>query len=194
LFGAAHPKFRVPISEAHKQDISKTLKAYYAADYNNHPRVGKRHSEETKAQISRNRMGKMAGDSHYRFGQTVSEDVRKKIGDAQRGKSKAPRVISEEGRAKIKAAAAAGHYASFAGKHHTDEARDRMGEGIRVLPSGQTFATITKMREALGVSISAVHRALKSNRPILLGPHKGLSFQYQDPERETARLMAVKGG
>lgn len=145
-------------------------------------------SEETRAKLSASRVGKHAGDKHYRFGQTVSEEVRKKIGDTQRGRSKAPRVISEEGMAKIRAAASAGHYATFTGKHHSDETKKLLGEGIIVQPSGRRFDTITEMRAALGVPISLVHRSLKTNKPVARGVHTGLSFQYQDERREAERL------
>jgi group I intron endonuclease len=149
-------------------------------------------SDETRAKMSKAMLGRFAGDKHYRFGQTVSDEVKEKIGAAQRGKPKAPdRVITPEGRAKIAAAAEAGHYASFKGKQHSAASRKLMGDGIVVLPSGRRFDTITEMREALGVPIATVHRSLRSNKPIALGAHKGLSFQYQDPEREAARLAAV---
>lgn len=187
--GDKHPSFGKAITTEQKTAISGTLKQYYAERPENHPRFGKHLSDASRAKISEHRKGKMAGADHYRFGQTVSEEVRKKIGDTQRGKSKAPRIISPEGRAKIRAAAEAGHYDSFQGKHHTEESRKLMGQGIIVMPSGRRFDTITEMRQALGVSISAVHRSLKANRPIALGMHKGLSFQYQDPEREAARVQ-----
>lgn len=145
-------------------------------------------SPETRAKMRAAMIGRFAGERHYRYGKTVSDDVRKKIGDSQRGKPKAPRTISAEGMEKIRAAAAAGHYSSFAGRQHTEETKKRLGEGIVVLPSGQRFDTITEMRAALGVSITSVHRALKSNKPIAHGPHAGLSFQYQDPTREQERL------
>ena len=67
------------------------------------PRTGTKHSEETKQKISQNRMGKMAGEEHYRYGKTVSEEIRKKIGDAQRGVKKAPRIYTPEGLEKARA-------------------------------------------------------------------------------------------
>jgi group I intron endonuclease len=60
-------------------------------------RTGIAHSEESKAKTSANRTGKAAGSEHYRFGQTVSEEVRKKIGDTQRGVEKGPRTFTPEG-------------------------------------------------------------------------------------------------
>lgn len=148
-------------------------------------------SAETRAKMSKAMQGRFAGAKHYRYGKTVSDEVKQKIGAAQRGKPKAERFITPEGMTKIRAAAEAGHYDHWTGRHHTEESKKLMGTGIVVLPLNQYFDTITDMRQALGVSISAVHRSLKSNRPIAAGEHKGLSFRYQDPEREAARLAAV---
>ena len=62
-----------------------------------HPRQGVSHTDESKAQMSETRKGKAAGKDHYRYGKTVSEEVRKKIGDAQRGVPKAPRTFTPDG-------------------------------------------------------------------------------------------------
>ena len=55
------------------------------------PRLGKTHSELTKAKIRANRV------APYRYGQTVSPEVREKIGAAQRGVAKAPRTYTPDG-------------------------------------------------------------------------------------------------
>ena len=47
--------------------------------------------------MSETRRGKAAGPEHYRYGKTVSEETRKKIGDTQRGKPKGPRTYTPEG-------------------------------------------------------------------------------------------------
>lgn len=60
-------------------------------------RTGIPHSEESKAQVSANRRGKHAGADHYRYGQTLSDEVKEKIGAAQRGVAKDPRTFSPEG-------------------------------------------------------------------------------------------------
>ena len=61
------------------------------------PRLGIPMTDASKAQLSRNRKGKAAGENHYRYGKTVSEETRKKIGDTQRGVKKKPRTYSEDG-------------------------------------------------------------------------------------------------
>ena len=95
-FGALHPQFGIPKSETHRQDISATLKAFYAEDPANHPRRGRKHTPEALAKIAANRTAP-AGEAHYRYGQTVSPEVREKIGAAQRGVKKEPRVYTPEG-------------------------------------------------------------------------------------------------
>lgn len=176
----AHPCFGVPKSEQTRAAIAASLTAVYAADPTSHPRYGKTHTDETKAKMSASRTGKMTGDRHYRFGQTLSAEVREKIGAAQRGVKKAPRVLTDEGRAKIKAAAAAGHYASFLGRQHTAEAKAKMSQAVQtVSPEGvtTTYPSITALREALGLKAPTVNRALKSGLPLTKGPFRGWTFK-----------------
>jgi len=91
-----HPQFGVPKSEEQRQKISTTLKEYYAKAPENHPRYGKRHSEETIAKmIAKKHVPK--GAEHYRYGKIVSDEVRKKIGDTQRSIKKGSRVYTEDG-------------------------------------------------------------------------------------------------
>lgn len=79
----AHPAFGRPKSPETRAAISATLKAYYAADPNNHPRRGKTHTEETRAKL-REKCGRK-GEANANYGKTLSAEQRKKIGDTQRG-------------------------------------------------------------------------------------------------------------
>lgn len=146
-------------------------------------RLGLKHTEASKQRVSDNRKGKHAGEAHYRFGQTVSEEVRKKIGDTQRGKPKAPgRQVSPEGMAKIRAAAEAGHYASFKGKQHSEEAKAKMRRPVyAVLPdrSERVFSGLTEIRDTMGVAIATTIRACKSGKPIAFGAMAGWVLAYQ---------------
>jgi len=176
-----HPNFGVARTPYTKEQISIALKEYYAKAPENHPRYGKHHTEETKARISESRTGKMAGANHYRYGQTLSDEVRAKIGDTQRGVPKAPRTISAEGMAKIRASAAAGNYSHFQGKTHTEEAKAKMSRRIEaVSPTGEVTAypSITALREATGLKPPTVNRALQSGNPVAKGLHQGWSFRY----------------
>lgn len=77
-----------------REKIAQSLKDHYAE--NTHPRQGKKHTPETLAKIAANRVPPK-GENHYRYGKTVSEETRKKIGDTQRGKKKGPRTFTPEG-------------------------------------------------------------------------------------------------
>lgn len=180
--GSASPNFGMHVTDAQKEAISTKLKAFYAADPRNHPRFGKHHTPEALAKISANRTPP-AGAAHYRYGQTVSAEVREKIGAAQRGVKKAPRVITPEGRAKIAAAAAAGHYASFTGKTHTAETKEKMSRAILATLPDRTqrrFVSLTEMRDTLGVSIASVIRGCKGGKPVKCGACVGWVLSYAD--------------
>jgi group I intron endonuclease len=148
------------------------------------PRLGLTLSEESRAQLSINRKGKHAGEDHYRYGQSVSEEVRQKIGDAQRGKPKAPgRKVSEAGKAKIQAAAAAGHYSHWKGREHTEEAKTKLRRPIyAILPDGtrKDFAGTALAGEELGVVYPMLVRAMKAQKPIAKGRLAGWLFCYTD--------------
>ncbi len=166
-------------TEETRRAIAATLRERFK-DPTAHPRYGKSHTDETKAKISETRTGKMAGEKHYRFGQTLSAEVREKIGAAQRGVKKGPRVLTEEGRAKIRAAAEAGHYANFAGKRHTDAAKAKMSQQVIATdPSGTEtrYSSITALRAATGLLPPTVNRALKTGAPLVKGKFRGWSFR-----------------
>lgn len=186
-----HPAFGRPKSDSERAAISQKLKAYYAEAPENHPRFGTMHTEETKAKISAKRKGKTAGDAHYRYGQVVSEEVRQKIGDTQRGIKKAPRVVSEEGKAKIAAAAAAGHYNHWEGKHHTEESKQRMSKRVIEITNNMEFNSLTAVLEHYGMTMPTLRRALVSDKPITKGKFAGLWFRYRGMTFEdTTALLA----
>lgn len=177
-----HPNFGVPKSEEQREKISRSLKEFYAKNYFNHPRVGKTHNEETKERI---RQAKLANPQRAWLGKERDEETRAKIGDAQRGKPKAPgRKVSEEGRAKIRANIEAGRsHMHWLGRKHTEEARARMSR--RVLASfhdGQTmeFGSLTATLEHFSLKMPSLNRALKSGKPLAKGPRAGWSFKYVD--------------
>jgi hypothetical protein len=148
------------------------------------PRLGLTLSEESKQQLSANRKGKHAGEDHYRYGQTVSEEVRQKIGDTQRGKPKGPgRKVSEAGKAKIQAAAAAGHYSHWKGREHTEEAKTKLRRPIyAILPDGsrKDFAGTALAGEELGVAYPMLVRAMKLEKFVAKGKFAGWLFCYAD--------------
>jgi group I intron endonuclease len=172
-----HPNFGVPKTEEQRQQISKTLKEFYAADYNNHPRVGKTHTEETKAKIS---ASKRANPSKYWGGKERDEETKLKISIAQSGKPKAPgRKVSEEGRAKIQANIEAGlSHKHWTGRAHTEESKLKMSKAVFVMPDGIMFPSLTAVLNRYGIKMPTLQRALQSGKPISKGRLVGYSFKY----------------
>lgn len=150
------------------------------------PRLGIVLSEVAKQNISEGRKGKHGGANHYRYGQTISEDVRKKIGDAQRGKPKKPgRKISYAGMEKIRAAAEAGHYSHWEGRNHTEESKDKMRRPlVGVDPSGvrHDYPGTKLAGDALGIAYTMLVRVIKDGGRVAKGKLAGWQFFYADEE------------
>lgn len=146
-------------------------------------RTGIAHTEETKIKTSLNRKGKAAGSEHYRYGKTLSEEVRKKIGDTQRGKpKKAGRKVSEEGKAKIRANIEAGRsHMHWVGKTHTEEAKQKLRRAMyALLPDGsrRDFIGVSAAGQELGVAYPMILRACRAGKPIAKGKFKDWQFFY----------------
>ena len=179
------PNFGRVMQEEQKQQISASLKQFYAQDYFNHPRVGKTHSEETRQRI---RQAKLANPTRAWQGKVRDDETRKKIGDAQRGKPKSLRMLTEEGRAKVMAAAAAGRYSHWQGRQHTEEAKQKMRKRIRAHPpTGESieYDSLTAVLIALRLKMPTLSRALKSKKPLSKGPKQGWRFEYVDTPSST---------
>lgn len=154
------------------------------------PRLGIPMTEASKQRLSENRTGKAAGSEHYRYGQTVSPEVRAKIGAAQRGKPKKEgRKVSEAGKAKIKSNIEAGRsHKHWTGRTHTEESKAKMSRPVvAITDSGSEIhaASITQLREMTGLKPPTINRALKSGQPLMRGKFAGWSFKYVDPSSTT---------
>lgn len=162
---------------------AETMKKYYSN--NPHPRTGLTHTEDSLEQMSKSRTGKAAGSEHYRYGKTVSEETKKKIGDSQRGVPKGPgRTVSPEGMAKIRAAAELGHYSHWKGRKHSKESKAKMSKPVSLFTVEGVeirFASITHLRLGYDMTATTVNRALKSGKPFSKGPHKGVVIKYSEP-------------
>lgn len=150
------------------------------------PRLGIVLSEVAKQNISEGRKGKHGGVNHYRYGQRVSEDVRKKIGDAQRDKPKKPgRKVSAAGMAKIRAAAEAGHYSHWEGRNHTEEAKEKLRRpliGIDPFGVRHEFKGTAVAGEGLGVPYQMLVRTCRNGGRVAKGRLAGWQFFYADEE------------
>jgi group I intron endonuclease len=79
-------------SDEMRQRLAEKTKAF--SETHGSPRLGHRHTEETKECI---RQKKLADPVRYWQGKTRSEETKAKISAAQKGVAKAPRVYTEEG-------------------------------------------------------------------------------------------------
>jgi group I intron endonuclease len=172
-------------ADAPMRDASPEMRARLAEktkawlEREGHPRQGEKHLPETLSLISKNRKGKAAGPDHYRYGKTVSPEVRAKIGATQRGKPKAPgRKISAEGMAKIRAAAAAGHFSHWKNRKHTEETKAKMSKTVFVMPDGILFPSLTSVLQYYDIKMPTLNRALKSGKPLSKGKLAGYEFSY----------------
>ena len=145
------------------------------------PRLGKTHSEATKAKIRANRVPP-AGETHYRYGKTVSDETKAKISAAQKGRAN-PRKglkMSEQGRANVAASVKRGAESHFYGKRPTNA--DSLQKRVYVLkPEGvqEEFPSLTCVRDTVGVSIATIIRACKSGKPIQTGTAAGWKMSYE---------------
>lgn len=166
-----------------KEKISVTLRSHY--ETNRSPMLGKKHSPETIAKIKANKHVP-SGENHYRYGKTVSDETKKKIGDSQRGIAKgAGRRVSEEGMIKIREAAAKGHYSHQQGMALSEETREKMSKPIRELTEGKTFTSLTNALEYYDMLMPTMTRALKTGKAIIKGNKRGLQFIYISSEELT---------
>ena len=180
IYGEAHFNFGKTMAEDQKAQISKALKEFYAEDYFNHPRVGKVHSEETKAKIS---AAKLANPVKPWLGKERSEETKAKISAAQAGKPKVPgRKVSEEGRAKIRSNIEAGRsHKHWLGRNHSEESRLKMSKRVLAVHAdgrSMEFNSLTETLQFFGMKMPTLNRALKSGNPVTKGEHKGWQFHY----------------
>lgn len=159
-----------------RQRLAEKTKTF--SDTHGSPRLGHRHTEETKERI---RQKKLANPVRYWQGKTRSDETKAKIGATQKGKPKAPgRKVSAEGLAKIKANIEAGRsHMHWLGRRHTEDAKAKMSRPVAAInPTAveTVYASITALRDALGLTPPTVNRALKSGKPLTKGKFAGWRF------------------
>jgi len=177
VYGAEHFNFGKEMATTQKEQISQSLKEFYAQDYANHPRVGKQHTEETKAKIS---ASKKANPVAYWEGKERNQETKAKISKAQLGKPKAPgRKVSEAGKAKIRANIEAGRsHMHWLGRTHTEESKQKMRKSVVERTSGQVFDSLTAVLAHYQMTMPTLRRALVAGKPITKGKFAGLVFVY----------------
>jgi len=136
-------------------------------------------SEETKQKISKNRLGKHGGESHYRYGKVVPQAVRDKIGNTQRGVQKP--VRSEEHRKNLSIANAGNQ--NWLGKTHSEESIAKMSRPIvAVKPDGTKveFTGLSAIKKEYGVALPTIIRACRSGKAVRIGVLSGWVLSYKD--------------
>jgi len=172
-----HPSFGSIVSDDEKLRISSALKAYYAEDPDNHPRVGTEHTDETKAKISAKVQQAVVEGRGGKF--IPSEETRKRMSQALKGNQNAKgHVRSEEHRRKL-AEAVTGNQ-NWLGRTHTEETKAKLSKRVLETTTGTKFPSLSAVLAHYGLKMPTLRRALVSGRPLSKGPHQGLAFRYLD--------------
>jgi group I intron endonuclease len=180
--GERHPSFGVPVSEEQREQISQTLKEFYAQDYFNHPRVGKQHTEETKAKIGEKVRQAVAEGRGGAF--IPSEETRQKMSDALKGNQNAKGYKRSEAEREAIRQRTLGNQ-NWLGKNHTEEAKDKLRRPvIALLPDGtrREFKGIALAGEELGTPYQMLIRICRDKKPVVRGKFAGWQFFYADEE------------
>lgn len=177
-----HPNFGKPKTDVEREQISQTLKEFYAADPNNHPRVGKQHTEETKAKIGE-KVRQAAAEG--RGGAFIpSEETRQKMSDALKGNQNAKGYKRSEAEREAIRQRTLGNQ-NWLGKTHTEEAKERMRRPvIALMPDGtrREFKGIALAGEELGTPYQMLVRICRDKKPVVRGKFAGWQFFYADEE------------
>lgn len=175
VYGAANPKFGVPVSEEQREQISQTLKDFYAQDYFNHPRVGKQHTEETKAKIGEKVRQAVAEGRGGAF--IPSDETRQKMSEALKGNQNALGYKRTDAEREAIRQRTLGNQ-NWLGKKHTEEAKEKMRKKVLEQTSGQIFDSLTAVLTHYQMTMPTLRRALVSGKPITKGKFVGLVFVY----------------
>ena len=156
-------------------------------------RLGQSLNDESREKLSRNRTGKASGEDHYRYGKAVSQEIRDKISDTQKGRPSKMKgmKMSEQGRANVSAAVKRGAESHFYGKRPVNA--DSMQRQVTVQYSDgrvETYESLTYIRDTFGVTIPTIIRACKSGNRVERGSFAGAVIWYaDDPKPSSADEM-----
>ena len=177
-----HPAFGRAVSTEERAAISKRLKEHYAADPENHPRYGTRHTEETKQKISAKVRAAVADGRGGKF--IPSDETRKKMSDALKGNKCAVGAVRTPEQRQQMSERAMGNTV-WRGRTHTTESRRKMSKRIVELTSKREFESLSAAHTHYGMNMISLRRALVADRPITKGKFCGLHFQYALPRTTT---------
>ena len=165
-----------------RDKISAGLRRRYE-DPDYAPRVGKRHSEETRAEISAKVQAALAEGRSGKF--IPSAETRLRMSQALKGNQNAKgHVRTEEHRQKL-AEANRGNQ-NWLGKTHTEESKAKMSKRVLEVTTNTEFPSLTATLEHYGFKMPTLRRALLTGKPLAKGVHKGLIFRYIEPSEGAA--------
>lgn len=180
--GEASPNFGRTWSHGMRSQIATALKAYYAEDPNNHPRVGTQHTKEAKAKISVKVNQAVAEGRAGAF--IPSEETRQKMSEALKGNQNALGYKRSEAEREAIRQRTLGNQ-NWLGKTHTEESKDKMRRPlVGVDPSGlcHDYPGTKLAGDALGIAYTMLVRVIKDGGRVAKGKLAGWQFFYADEE------------
>jgi len=173
--GEASPNFGRTWSDEMRSQIATTLKAFYAEDPNNHPRLGTQHTDETKVKISAKVQQAVAEGRGGAF--IPSEETRQKMSESLKGNQNALGYKRTDAEREAIRQRTLGNK-NFLGKTHTEESKEKMRKKVLEQTSGQVFDSLTAVLMHYQMTMPTLRRALVSGKPIGKGKFTGLVFVY----------------
>ena len=133
---------------------------------------GYKHTEEAKARISK----------------ASKERVQTEEEKSKRRKSMQGHIVSKATKDKISATLSGeGNY--WYGKKRPEHGA-KLAKEVHEITTDTYYPSIAVVREHFGFKPTTINRALKSNKPISRGPHKGLHFEYIESSAQNQKRMA----
>jgi group I intron endonuclease len=177
-----HPSYGRPKTPEEAAAISAgVLKRYEDPAYT--PRLGKQHTEETKAKISAKVRAAVAEGRSGKF--IPSEETRKRMSQALKGNQNARgHTRTEEHRRRLSEANKGNQH--WLGKTHTEETKAKISKRVLETTTNTEFPSLTVTLDHYGFKMPTLRRALKTGKPIAKGTHKGLTFVYIGPSPDAA--------
>jgi group I intron endonuclease len=175
VYGEKHFNFGTTMGDKQKLKISSALKEFYAENYFNHPRVGKTHSDETKAIISAKVQFALSKGRGGKF--IPSAETRQRMSESLTGNQCATGYRRTDDEKEAIRQRMLGNK-NWVGKKHTEASKAKMSKTVFVMPDGILFHSLTAVLQYYGLKMPTLSRALKSGKPLSKGRLMGHSFSY----------------
>jgi group I intron endonuclease len=169
-----HPNYGKTLSDSAKAVLSEATKHQWETT---DPRTGARHSEETKAKISKKVQAALAEGRGGKF--IPSEETRRKMSEANKG-NRGPKghIRTAEHRRRLSEANKGNQ--NWLGKKHSEEARQKMSKRVLEVSTNVEFPSLTVVLQYYKMTMPTLRRALVAGTPISKGRFSGLQFKYID--------------